>query len=94
MFLIFVVSLSFRERFGNCHTCLQESESIEVRAEREYLLSLAKSFPMNFFCPMLTHYIEPLVPFTAWAKIYSSEYFCSTKVAELGGNFFFPVKRF
>ena len=47
-----------------------------------------KIFSHEFFCPMLTHYIEPLVPFTAWAKIYSSEYFCSTKVAELGEIFF------
>ena len=42
---------------------------------------------MNFFpVKFLSHvndYIEPMVIFTTWAKMYSSEYFCNARVAGL-----------
>ena len=41
---------------------------------------------MNFL-PYVNDYKEDMVTFTALAKIYSTEYFCNTKVAGLGEIF-------
>ena len=41
----------------------------------------------RIFCPVLIDYIEDMATFTALAKIYSTEYFCNTKVAVLGEIF-------
>ena len=50
-----------------------------------YLLSLAK-FLANFLS-CVNDYIEDMATFTTLAKIYSTEYFCNTKVAGLGKIF-------
>ncbi len=42
---------------------------------------------MKFNCPVLMYYIDDMVTFTALAKVYSTEYFCNTKVAGLGEIF-------
>ena len=39
-------------------------------------------YPVNFLSHV-SDYIEPVVTFVAWVKIYSTEYFCSTGVAGL-----------
>ena len=43
-------------------------------------------YRMNFLS-CVNDYIEDMVTFTALAKIYSTEYFCNTKVAGLGEIF-------
>ena len=54
------------------------------------MLSLVK-FIMNFLsCVNDYIYIEDMMTFTALAKIYSTKYFCSTKISGLGEIF---VKR-
>ena len=37
----------------------------------------------EIFCPVL----EPMMTFTKWVKINSTEYFCNAEVDELGENF-------
>ena len=40
----------------------------------------------------VSDYIEPMVTFVAWATIYSTEYFCNARVAEL--DEFFVQQKF
>ena len=49
-------------------------------------LLLAKFLSVNILC-CVNEYIEDMATFTALATIYSTEYFCNTKVAELGEFF-------
>ena len=51
-----------------------------------HLLSLAKIVSMNFLS-CVNDRIDDMATFTALAKIYSTEYFCNTKVAGLGEIF-------
>ena len=53
------------------------------------MLSLVKFYHANFLS-CVNDYIEDMATFTALVKIYSTKYFCSTKVAGLGEIF---VKR-
>ena len=46
-----------------------------------HVLLLAK------FLSCVNDYVEDMATFTALARIYSTEYFCNTKVAGLGENF-------
>ena len=39
-----------------------------------------KFYPMNLLS-CVNDYIEPVATFTAWANIYSTKYFCNSKVA-------------
>ena len=48
-----------------------------------HLFSLVKFLSREFFLSCVNDYIEDMVTFTALAKIYSTEYFCITKVAGL-----------
>ena len=51
-----------------------------------HLLLLAK-FLSHKFLSCVNDYIEDMATFTALAKIYSTEYFCNTKVARLSEIF-------
>ena len=66
---------------NNCIYCIRGN----FRQFR-HLLSLVKFLYENFLS-CINDYIEDMVTFTALAKIYSTEYFCTTKVAGIGEKF-------
>ena len=46
-----------------------------------------RNFYREFFLSSVNDCIEDMATFTAWAKIYSTKYFCNTEVAGLGEKF-------
>ena len=54
---------------------------------------MGKIFIPQVFLSHVNDYIQPVVSFVAWVKIYSTEYFCNTRVAGLD-EFFCPAKIF
>ena len=51
------------------------------------ICSYWRNFYRTNFLSCVNDYIEDMATFTALAKIYSTEYFCNTKVARLGEIF-------
>ena len=65
---------------------------MEIFARRKYSpisppALIGENFITLIFCPLLMISIEDMATFTALAKIYSSKFFCNTKVAGLGEIF-------
>ena len=54
---------------------------------------MGKIFILQIFLSHINDYIESMVTFVAWVKIYSTEYFCNTRVAGLD-EFFVQQKIF
>ena len=48
------------------------------------LALVSEIFIQAFFLSYVNDYIEDMATFTAMEKIYSTKYFCNTKVAGLG----------
>ena len=79
----------------NTYIQLINTVRVEIFTRRKFLPIFAIcSHWWNFyhanFLSGINDYIEDMATFTAWAKIYSTDYFCNTKVVGLGEIF---VKR-
>ena len=81
--------LEYSEKVVACRHCLlilpysQKFSLGENFRQFRHLLLLAKFLSVNILS-WVNDYIEGMATFTALAKIYSTKYFCNTKVAEHG----------